>query len=91
MINESPHLGSLLVVDDTLENLRLLGNMLGGEGYEGATREQRAREALAQRDERVREARTAAPRGDSTRTGRDAEQAPGVSNLARWRNMVASG
>ena len=34
MIDESPHLASLLVVDDTLENLRLLGNMLGEEGYE---------------------------------------------------------
>jgi DNA-binding response OmpR family regulator len=34
MNDQSTPLASLLVVDDTLENLRLLGNMLGEEGYE---------------------------------------------------------
>jgi two-component system sensor histidine kinase/response regulator len=34
MTDRSMPLASLLVVDDTLENLRLLGNMLGEEGYE---------------------------------------------------------
>ena len=34
MIDDSAPLASLLVVDDTLANLRLLGNMLGEEGYE---------------------------------------------------------
>ena len=34
MTDRSTPLASLLVVDDTLENLRLLGNMLGEEGYE---------------------------------------------------------
>jgi PleD family two-component response regulator len=33
-MTQSTHLPSILVVDDTLENLRLLGNMLGEEGYE---------------------------------------------------------
>ena len=34
MNHDSAHLASLLVVDDTLANLRLLGSMLGEEGYE---------------------------------------------------------
>ena len=34
MTDQSTPLASLLVVDDTLANLRLLGNMLGEEGYE---------------------------------------------------------
>ena len=34
MTHQSTPLASLLVVDDTLENLRLLGDMLGEEGYE---------------------------------------------------------
>src|SRR6187402_3507950 len=34
MTDRSTPLASLLVVDDTLANLRLLGSMLGEEGYE---------------------------------------------------------
>jgi two-component system, sensor histidine kinase and response regulator len=34
IIPESPQLASVLVVDDTIENLRLLANMLGEQGYE---------------------------------------------------------
>jgi len=34
MIDQAAPLASLLVVDDTLANLRLLGNMLSEEGYE---------------------------------------------------------
>jgi len=34
MTDQSTRPASLLLVDDTLENLRVLGNMLGQEGYE---------------------------------------------------------
>ena len=67
MTDASTPLASLLVVDDTLENLRLLGNMLGEEGLRGAARQQRPPGAAGHR---ARPAGSRAARRQHARHGR---------------------